>query len=61
MTSWWVHRELQMPENRADHLALRDGSDDPQRTPRTPRAACHVQGKNALSAAVPTWRLFQPA
>jgi hypothetical protein len=29
----WVHRALQMPEDRPDHLALRDGRDDPQRPP----------------------------
>jgi hypothetical protein len=30
----WVHRELQMPEELPDHLAVRDGGDDPQRPPR---------------------------
>ena len=28
----WVHRELQMPEDLLDHLALHDGRDDPQRS-----------------------------
>ena len=45
---WWVHRELQMPEDLPDHLALHDGGDDPQRPPLTPRAACHIQCKDAL-------------
>ncbi len=31
----WVSRELQMPENLPDHLALRDGRDNPQRLPES--------------------------
>src|SRR4029434_1083242 len=49
-----VHRELQMPEDLADHLAVRDGGDDPQWPPLTPRAACHLQGKDALQQPCPT-------
>ena len=26
----WVHRELQMPEDLPDDLAMRDGGDEPQ-------------------------------
>jgi hypothetical protein len=49
----WVHRELQMPEDLADHLALRDGGHDPQRPLLAARAACHIQGKDALAQLRP--------
>jgi hypothetical protein len=37
-----------MPEDLPDHLALRDGGDDLQRPPLTPRAARHIKRKDAL-------------
>jgi hypothetical protein len=37
-----------MPEELPDHFAVRDGGDDPQRPPLTPRAAHHVKRKDAL-------------
>jgi hypothetical protein len=49
----WVGCELQMPEDLADHLALRDSGDDPQRPPLTERAACHIQRKDALQQPCP--------
>src|SRR5215471_11476149 len=49
----WVHRELQMPEDRPDHLALHNGRDDPQRPPLTPETARHVQRKHALEQSRP--------
>ncbi len=49
----WVHGELQMPEDLPDHLAVRDGRDDPQRPPLTPGTACHIQCKDALQQSCP--------
>src|SRR5206468_11552414 len=50
----WVHGELQMPEDLPDHLALRDGGDDPQHPSLTPGAARHGQRKDALEQPRPT-------
>ena len=49
----WVCSKFQMPEDLADHLALRDGGDDPQRPALTKRAACHIQRKDALEQPRP--------
>ncbi|MGE3541897.1 MAG: hypothetical protein AB7N91_31330 [Candidatus Tectimicrobiota bacterium] len=49
----WIGGELQMPKDLLDHLALHDGRDDPQRPSLTPRAACHIQGKDALEQPCP--------
>src|SRR5882724_4240970 len=50
----WVHGALQMPKDLPDHLALRDGGDEPQRPPLTERAARHIQRKHALQQPRPT-------
>ncbi len=42
-----------MPEDLPDHLAVRDGGDDPQRPPLTQRAARHVQRKYPLQQLRP--------
>src|SRR5439155_19074708 len=44
-----VSRELQMPEDLPDHLAVRDGGDGPQRPLLIERAAHHVKSKDALA------------
>ena len=44
----WVHRKLQMPEDLPDHLAPRDGGDNPQRPLLTERATRYVQSKDPL-------------
>ena len=49
----WVGCELQMPEDLPDHLALRDGGNDPQRPLLTERAARYVQCKDALEQLCP--------
>src|SRR5712691_1412044 len=46
--------KFQMPEDLADHLAVRDGRDDPQRALLTHRAACHSPGKHPLEQPRPT-------
>ena len=42
-----------MPEDFPDHLAVRDGRDDAQRSPQTPGAARHVQRKYPLQQLRP--------
>ena len=44
---WWVHRALQRPEDLLDHLALRDGGDEPQRPLRSVRAARPLHRQDA--------------
>jgi hypothetical protein len=46
--------ELQMAEDRADHLARRDDGDAPQHARLTPGAAGHLQGKDPLEQPRPT-------
>jgi hypothetical protein len=48
-----LSRALQMPEELPDHLAVRDGGDDPQRPLLTERAAHHVKSKDALEQPRP--------
>ena len=48
-----VSRELQMPEDLPDHLAVRDGGDGPQRPLRIEWAAHHVKSKDALAQLRP--------
>jgi hypothetical protein len=51
---WYaVFEDPRMLEDLADHLAMRDGRDDVQRPPLTPRAACHVQCKHPLEQPRP--------
>ena len=49
-----VGRTFQMAEDLSDDLTLRDGGDDPQRPPLTPRAAYHIQCKDVLQQPCPT-------
>jgi len=49
----WICGTFQMPEDLPDHLALRDGGDDPQHPPLTPGAARHVHRKDALEQPRP--------
>jgi hypothetical protein len=48
-----VGRKFQMLEDLPDHLAVREGGDDPPRPLRTPRAARHVQCKHLLQQPRP--------
>src|SRR5262245_42865970 len=50
----WICGKFQMPEDLPDHLALRDGGDDPQRSPLTARTARHSQRKDVPSTLL--WR-----
>jgi hypothetical protein len=49
----WVRRELQMPEDLPDHLALRDGRDNPQRPLRAKRTRSHIESKHPLQQPRP--------
>lgn len=49
----WICGKFQMPEDLPDHLALRDGGDDPQRPLLTRGAAHHVHRKDALEQPYP--------
>src|SRR5262249_46459845 len=49
----WVGCELQMPEDLAAHLALRESGNDPQRPLLTERAARHVKRQVALEQPHP--------
>src|SRR5262249_2551947 len=44
----WVCRNVQMLEELPDDLTVRDGGDETQHPPLTPRAAHHIQRKDAL-------------
>src|SRR5262245_13661357 len=49
----WVCSALQMTEERADHLALRDDGDEPPQARLTPGAARHSQRKDPLEQPRP--------
>src|SRR5215471_17953650 len=49
----WVYRAFLMTEDLADHLALRDDGDEPQRPALTPRAVHQIQRKHPMQQLCP--------
>ena len=49
----WVCSTFQMAEDLADHLALRDDGDEPQRPALTKRAVRHVKRKDPMQQPRP--------
>jgi transposase-like protein len=50
----WIYRAFQMTEDFANHLALRDDGDEPQRPLRAQRAAGHIHVEDPLLQPRPT-------